>query len=428
MSSTKYVNVDNSLKNLQNQVSTKNYEIIQAFINDVAAEGVGESQQQRQIYAFKTVLTKFAPQGFTLEDASEQELKTIVAALNRSDYAESTKAKIRASLKKFYKVQNGGNDHPEKVDFFSVHNNRKKENTVSRDDIFTKDEIRSLLQNFHNTRDRAFTITLYETGSRPGELLNCSIGDFTVNEKGDFVFLEGLKGTPDRTNQLVRAGRTLREWIAHHPLGGEIGDIEDKSAPLWVKKEQQSCKKCGERVSKHDGSCEYVPDRREKMSYQAYRRRFKSACESAGIPENKRRPYNLRHTRLTEVATFMGYEQLNKFAGWVPGSGRAKVYVHLNNDDVNKAIRDKFNVEAESSEEEQTLKCGFCGTRNQSEFSECRDCGRPLNLERHVEKQDKQKVLERLNELEENGVLEKLLDLEESSESSSRVTVKSSEL
>ena len=74
MSSTKYVNVDNSLKNLQNQVSTKNYEIIQAFINDVAAEGVGESQQQRQIYAFKTVLTKFAPQGFTLEDASEQEL------------------------------------------------------------------------------------------------------------------------------------------------------------------------------------------------------------------------------------------------------------------------------------------------------------------------------------------------------------------
>jgi hypothetical protein len=85
-------------------------------------------------------------------------------------------------------------------------------------------------------------------------------------------------------------------------------------------------------------------------------------------------------------------------------------------------------VEAESSEEEQTLECGFCGTCNQSEFSECRDCGRPLNLERQVEKQDKQKVLERLAELEENGVLEKLLDLEESSESPSRVTVKSSEL
>jgi len=62
------------------------------------------------------------------------------------------------------------------------------------------------------------------------------------------------------------------------------------------------------------------------------------------FPENKQRPYNLRHTRLTEVATFMGYEQLNKFAGWTPGSDRAKVYVHLNNDDVNQAIRDEYGL------------------------------------------------------------------------------------
>lgn len=27
----------------------------------------------------------------------------------------------------------------------------------------------------------------------------------------------------------------------------------------------------------------------------------------------------------------MGYEQLNKFAGWVPGSNRAKVYCQLGN-------------------------------------------------------------------------------------------------
>jgi integrase len=315
-------------------------------------------------------------------------------------------------LKKFYKVQNGGNEHPEKVEFFSVHKSRKEENTISREDIFTKEELRELMRNFSNTRDRAFTITLYETAARPGELLNCSIGDFTTNGKGDFVYLEGLKGTPDRTNQLVRAGRTLREWIAHHPLGGEMGDIDDPSAPLWVKKEQQMCKKCGERVTQHDGSCSYEPDFREEMSYQAYRRRFKSACEKAGIPGNKRRPYNLRHTRLTEVATFMGYEQLNKFAGWVPGSGRAKVYVHLNNDDVNKAIRDKYNVETEVEEEDQSNTCPFCGTSNEPEFSECRDCGRPLSLEEQSKKEDKQEVLERLAELEEKGVLEKLEQLE----------------
>lgn len=413
MNSTKYISVSNALENLEDQVSTENYNTIRSFINEAAAEGIGDSQQERQIYALKTVLNKFAPECFTLDGASEQELKNIVAELNRSDYAESTKAKIRGTLKKFYKVQNGGNEHPEKVEFFSVHTSRKEENTISREDIFTKDELRDLMRNFSNTRDRAFTITLYETAARPGELLNCSIGDFTTNGKGDFVYLEGSKGTPDRTNQLVRAGRTLREWIAHHPLGGEMGDIEDPSAPLWVKKEQQMCKKCGERVTQHDGSCSYEPDLREEMSYQAYRRRFKTACEKAGIPENKRRPYNLRHTRLTEVATFMGYEQLNKFAGWVPGSGRAKVYVHLNNDDVNKAIRDKYNVETDEEDRDQSTECPFCGTSNEPQFSECRDCGRPLSLEKQSDKEDKQEVLERLAELDEKGVLEKLEQLEE---------------
>jgi len=70
--------------------------------------------------------------------------------------------------------------------------------------------------------------------AQPGELLATNIGDFTLLfEHGDFIFLEGLKGTPDRANQLVRAGRTVREWLAQHPVGGELGDINDLSAPLW---------------------------------------------------------------------------------------------------------------------------------------------------------------------------------------------------
>jgi hypothetical protein len=84
----------------------------------------------------------------------------------------------------------------------------------------------------------------------------------------------------------------------------------------------------------------------------------------------------------------------------------------LNNDDVNKAIRDKYNVETEVEEEDQSNTCPFCGTSNEPEFSECRDCGRPLSLEEQSKKEDKQEVLERLAELEEKGVLEKLEQLE----------------
>jgi integrase len=409
MTTTEYINVPKALQNLEDEVSKQNFEAVRDLINHAAAEGIGESQQQRHVYAWKTVLNKFAPEDFRIRGASEQELKTLVAALNRSDYAEATKHKFRCAIKKLYKVENRG-QAPDKIQFFSVHKNSKP-TTVSREDLFTKDELKRLLRNFTSTRDRAFTYVLYESAARPGELLSRNIGDFTTNEKGDFIFLEGAKGTPDRTNQLVRAGRPLREWIASHPLGGEPGDIQDPNAPLWVKTEQQACKNCGEIPHRHNDSCNYDPDLADRLKYDAFTRGFKSACEKADIPKNKRRPYNLRHTRLTEVATFMGYEQLNKFAGWKPGSDRAKVYVHLNNDDVNRAIREKYGLNS-GEDENQGKECPFCGAENEKGHGECRQCGRPLSLKDEAGKEEKQDVLERLAELDEKGVLEKLEQLE----------------
>jgi integrase len=412
MSTKRYVNIKAALENLEDsELEPGNVEAIQGFIDHCAAEGLSEVRQRRLITALKSLVLNFAPDNFQLQGASEDELKQTIAELNRSDYADSTKHTMRAATKKFYKVMNGGQEHPEKVDFFSAH--AQSGSTVSRDDLFTEKELKRLFKSFVNTRDRAFTKVLYESAARPGELLSRNLGDFTANEKGEFIYLEGIKGTPDRTNQLVRSGRTLREWIAQHPLGGEVGEIEDPSVPLWVKTQQQECKKCGEIPQNHgDTKCLYEPDLRDRWKYDSFLRRFQDACERANIPDNKRRPYNLRHTRLTEVATFMGYEQLNKFAGWKPGSDRAKVYVHLNNDDVNEAIRDEYGLET-SEDEDQEQECPFCGTENESQYNECRNCGRPLSLKDKAEQEEKQAVLERLDELEDKGVLEKLQQLEQ---------------
>ena len=412
MSTTKYVDVDREFQNLKDaEIHSKNIAAIRQFINHQAAEGISDVQQHRQIQSLKALLLKFASSDFRLKGASESELKNILAQLNRSDYAESTKHKFKGTIKKFYKVMNGGHEHPDKVQFFKV--TRKKATPVTRDDLLTEEELKRFFRSFSNVRDKAFAMVLYESAARPGELQECSIGDFTSNGKGDFIFLEGKKNTPDRTNQLVRSGRTVREWLSQHPLGGELGDIDDRTAPLWVKTEQQSCKNCGKIPHHHDDdSCNYEPDPGDPMTDHSFRRRFKDACRRADIPDNKQRPYNLRHTRLTEVATFMGYEQLNKFAGWVPGSDRAKVYVHLNNDDVNQAIREKYGLDTGEDEADQQQQCPFCGTENQNQHSECRNCGRPLTLEGESEGDEKLDVIERLEELEEKGVLEKLQKLD----------------
>jgi integrase len=412
MSSTQYVDIDRTLQNLEDsQIRGENVEAIRYFVNHCAAEGISEVRQTRLASALKSLLNNFGPEDFLLREASQQELKQVIAGLNRSDYADSTKHTFKSAVKKFYKVDNGGHEHPEKVQFFSV-SSGEKSTSVTREDLFTEDELKRLFQSFTSTRDRALTMVLYESGARPGELLECNIADFTSNGKGDFVFLQGLKNTPDRTNQLVRSGRVVREWLAQHPCGGELGDIKDPSAPLWVKTQQQTCLHCGEIPQNHDDSvCEYEADLQDRLNHGGFYRRFKQACRKADIPENKTRPYNLRHTRLTEVATFMGYEQLNKFAGWKPGSDRAKVYVHLNNDDVNKAIRDQYGLDSED-EEEKSVNCSFCGKENESQFSECRNCGRPLSLREGSEKEEKKAVLERLSELEDKGVLDKLEQLD----------------
>jgi len=423
MSTTQHVDISRTIQNLEeSDLARENVDSIARFIDHCAAEGLSEARQERHAQSLKSLLKKFAPDDFQLVGASESELKTVIAHLNRSDYAEATKRTMRGTVKKFYKIQNGGQEHPEKVDFVSL--SKKKQTSVTRDDLFTKEERKRLFRNFSSTRNRAFTMILYESAARPGELLSRNIGDFTSDGKGDFIFLEGSKGTPDRTNQLVRAGRTLREWLAQHPAGGELGNIGDSSAPLWVKTEQQSCQRCGEIPHNHGDSCDYKPDLTDRMNYDGYLRRFKDACDRADIPENKRRPYNLRHTRLTEVATFMGYEQLNKFAGWTPGSDRAKVYVHLNNDDVNKAIREEYGL-TDMEDEEKDINCPFCNTVNQSGHSECRNCGRPMSLEEKTQQEERQKVLERLTELEEDGILERLSELEAASESESGSRVSS---
>lgn len=416
--STEYVNLDSTIQNLRDNpdIDEENKEAILSFINSVAAEGISDSQQRKHLYCLKTAVEKFAAEDFKLEDATEQNLRNIMAELHRSDYSNATKQHIMSAFKKFYRHQNGGT-YPDKVDF--INTTMDTGTSVQREDLFTEQERKQILTEFRSLRDKAFFITLYESAARPGELSDCSIADIEFNDKGDFIHLKGEKGTPDRTNQLVEAGQYLRKWIKMHPCGGSPHDPADPSAPLWVKRKQMSCKHCGKtKQLHHQSDCStYEPKQIEKLKYSAFYRAFKRACERAGIGD--RRPYDLRHTRLTEVAKFMGYEQLNKFAGWVPGSDRAKVYVHLTNDDVNEAIREQYGLQ--SSTEAQKETCDFCGQQNPADRYECMNCQRPLSLEKETQQKDLRKAVELYNRLEDEGGLETLEKLEKLVENANRI-------
>jgi hypothetical protein len=100
MSTTSYVDVENTIQNIDQNpnVPAEDTAAIQEFVDHCAAEGINEVRQQRLASALKPITTKFAGDGFTLRGASEGELKQLVASLNRSDYADSTKHTWRSAV------------------------------------------------------------------------------------------------------------------------------------------------------------------------------------------------------------------------------------------------------------------------------------------------------------------------------------------
>lgn len=91
MSTTQYVDVDRALELMDEDLDRANADAVRDFINHQAAENISEVQQQRQVYALRMLVAKFAPDGFQLHDATEDDLKTLIANMNRSDYKPSSK-------------------------------------------------------------------------------------------------------------------------------------------------------------------------------------------------------------------------------------------------------------------------------------------------------------------------------------------------
>jgi len=401
--------LETRIEHLRNDESLtpENKQAILEFIDECAAEGLSPARQRKYIYVLRAIAVRYTPEEFQLKDANEDELKRLVATINRSSYAEATKVDFKKAIKKYYKILNGRVE-PDKTRFIKAR--MSKPTQVTRADIYTQEELDMVISQLRNVRDKAFFSVMYESAVRPAELLGCSIESVEFREDGDYISVFGIKGTPDRRNLLVRSGTLLREWIRHHPAGGDPQRPRDPSSPLWIKLEQTTCKNCGVPAQRHSraGCDHYEPKEIERVTYDGMRRAFKRACARAEMKLKKDRMYSLRHTRITEVSQFMSNQQLCRFAGWRPSSGQFEVYVHLTDSDVSSAIREHYGLRTKA--EAVQVTCPVCGARNLPGALECRRCMRPLSLEASIKSDSLRDALKIVAELHERGELEGALD------------------
>lgn len=333
-------------------VSEENKQAISRFLDKCTAEGVGKVTLRKYISNFHTLL-KMVEKDFSLLDAEREDLETLVAEVERSDYSASTKKGYKVAIKKFYKVMQGDPEldkYPDKVKWFDTNisdSDKRDPEPVDRS------EIEDIIDQCKNDRDRAMYKVLYEAGIRAGELMSLRIRDIDFEKNGVRMKVHGTKKGVRRI-LLVESERYLRSWLSKHPFS------EDDNAPLWVKVD-------GRNIDEEN------PDDMA-LGYDYMRINLKRKAEHAGIRRKTTEkgnttsevyPHLFRHSRATHVATEMTEAAMKEFFGWAQSSDMPKTYVHLSGRDIDREIMGMYGIEQEE-EEEKEKQCKRCLSRKTS--------------------------------------------------------------
>lgn len=213
-------------------------------------------------------------------------------------------------------------------------------------------------------RDKAFIATLYESGTRIGELLAARVGDVERSDHGALrLHVTGKTGA--RTIPLFEASvPLLGEWLKGHP------QTSDPRALLF----------CGMGGRSEVGA---------QMDYAAWCKILRNAGRRAGITK-KVHPHIFRHSRATQLALNPGISGsiLEDFFGWYHGSPMANVYIHHSGKQVESSVAAALGIKkieqpAPSAAIPRT--CVRCDTLNEAANSFCGKCGNALDIISAVE-------------------------------------------
>ncbi|MGC8655196.1 MAG: tyrosine-type recombinase/integrase [Thermoplasmata archaeon] len=337
---------------------------IRKFVNDLRIKN-NISEIRRYFYVQRLrVLARYIPDSFL--DPKKKDIEIILENLYNGGriYKDWTIKNYVTMLKRFYKwyYKSQEKQLPEYIADLNV---RMTIKSKTPDDMITIEEVKLLIENAKNARDKAFFSVLYDSGCRLGELLNMRIKDLSFDEFGGLLKVTGKTGF----RQVRIVGNSiayLRAWLDNHP------QRNDPNAYLFCN--------LSERI------------RGRSLTYTDVYSIMKKTAERAGI-KKRIHPHLFRHTRATLLASKVTEAPLEAQMGWVHGSKQTRTYVHLSLRDQDNAILKAYGVqvpEDNTIKEDRPKECPRCHTLNPSDAKYCRNCWMPLTLEKALEMQEKQ--------------------------------------
>lgn len=337
----------------------------------------------KRILKYLTYLPKIAVLlGKDFDKADKEDIKRIMAVIEKSDYAEWTKNDHRIILKKFYKwLRQTEDTYPPEVKWLK--NSMKKANQKLPEDILTQEEVKRMIETATNMRDKAVISVLYESGCRVGEILSMKLKSVEFNHVACSIMVNGKTG--QRRILLVDSMPFMANWVSHYPNGKDPNDY------LWI--------------------CIGTKNHNKPMEYNSLNKILRNVAMKSGIAK-KVNPHNFRHSRATHLATKFTEAQMKQYFGWTQSSEMASVYVHLSGRDLDNSILELHGLrrkeEQNNGEELKPKKCPKCEKINEFEARICSRCGQALDIEMAMKQKEKLDGLARL--IDDPEILERMIE------------------
>jgi len=332
-------------------ICPKNKRDIISFSKTRLAKGSGHGRVAKVVYCME-YWAKWLGKSF--RDATKDDLIVAVGGLEGKEFSEYTKYDLKIVLKMFYKWLEGDDEiMPPKISWLKP--KIKNEKHKLPEELLTEDEILKLAEAAGNVRDKAFILSLYESGCRIGELLTLKIKNVGFDQYGAILRVNGKTG--DRRVRIISSAPALTSWLELHPAG------KNPDAMLW----HSTWRK------KDEGQ--------RNLSHGTVYILLRDYAAKAGI-KKRIYPHLFRHSRATALANKLTESQMKEHFGWVQGSDMAATYVHLSGRDVDNALlklQGLVQVEETKFEKLNVRVCPRCKDHNAPVSKYCTKCGLPLD-------------------------------------------------
>ena len=332
-----------------------NNQQIERFLNNCIANGIGKLRVKK----YQNLLSKLSEWLVKKFDkANKEDIEKVVKIINEKDYSDWTKRDYKVAIKKFYKWLNGGEEFPKTVRWIKLNSSFKK--TLPQD-LLTEDEIKRMIQYSSSLRNKAFVMTLYETGCRIGEMLSLRVKNVQFEKQSTVLNVTGKTG--DRRVLVIMATPYLRDWLNNHP------ESKNPDSPLWIMANG------------------------EQLNNGSVRALLEKIKDKAGI-KKRIYPHLFRHSRATHLANYLTEAQMKEYLGWTQSSDMPSVYVHLSGRDTDKAIRKMNGLKVEEKEDRNELKpqeCMRCNEINKATAKFCDKCGAILDFKTAIDFEEQRK-------------------------------------